>query len=644
MKKYIILFSIVFLVVLSFLIIQKNSGVKTNVKTFANYEELENFIKSSAIMAPPRYYALMNSQLAVKSESTVDYSKTNIQVEGVDEADIVKTDGKYIYAVKNQKVFITEAYPAEDLKIVSVIDMKDYPQQIFIYDDKLVVFGQKMYDYSILPYFSISKTFVNIYDISNKNEPKLEKEITLTGSYFQSRMIDNYIYVIISDPVYYQPPRPIPLPMISSGDETRTIQPKEIYYFGYPDNSYSYTTILSINLDNLDYNSKTFLIGNTQTLYVSKDNIYLTYTKHISEYEVSKRFIKEVVIPNLPNEVAAKVESKNFDDYNEFYEAVRIIDEYIYSLNEKDESEFITRIQKESDDFYNKISIDNQQTIINKLSIENGNVELVSSGQVPGSVLNQFSMDEYEGNFRVATTVYGFEQSKNNVYVLDQNLNVIGKIEGIAEGERIYSVRFINDKAYVVTFKQIDPFFVIDLSDPSNPEVLGYLKLPGVSDYLHPYDETHLIGFGRDIDEQGRVKGLKISIFDVSSVDNPVEISNYIVKGEYTYSEALYEHKAFLFSKEKNLLVIPATINEGRFYPLNSWSGLLVFNISLDDIKMKGRITHDGYYYQIRSLYIGDVLYSISESYIKANSIDDLSEIDQVQLGNAVYPLKVTSK
>jgi len=140
---------------------------------------------------------------------------------------------------------------------------------------------------------------------------------------------------------------------------------------------------------------------------------------------------------------------------------------------------------------------------------------------------------------------------RNNVYILDDNLKIVGTLEDLAPGESIYSARFLGDKGYMVTFRQMDPLFVIDVSVPDSPKVLGYLKIPGVSEYLHPYDENHVIGVGRDATAEGRMQGLKLSLFDVSDVANPKELSKYIIGNQGTYSEALNDHKSFLFNKER---------------------------------------------------------------------------------------------
>jgi uncharacterized secreted protein with C-terminal beta-propeller domain len=349
-----------------------------------------------------------------------------------------------------------------------------------------------------------------------------------------------------------------------------------------------------------------------------------------------------------------------------------------------------------------------QKTVVHRIAIDNGNIEYKANGEVPGYVLNQFSMDEQDGYFRIATTtrnewwgpgplgmgiaatrtqvlttqnqVQAAEssasqepQSSNNVYVLDSDLKIVGSLENLAPGESIYSARFIGNRCYLVTFKSIDPLFVIDLSDPANPKVLGQLKIPGFSDYLHPYDETHIIGVGKEVDESidadkvhspnavyyTAVGGVKLSLFDVSDVSNPKEIAKIAIGYTGTDSEALRDHKAFLFSKDKNLLVIPILLINEPFKDFGvrpvTWQGAYVFSTSLDTgFTLKGRITHapsnatnDYYYYYgpysvTRSLYIDNVLYTISEKSIKMNALDTLNEIKSVELPTPqeqIYPI-----
>jgi len=278
-------------------------------------------------------------------------------------------------------------------------------------------------------------------------------------------------------------------------------------------------------------------------------------------------------------------------------------------------------------------------------------------------------MDEYNGFFRIATTtghlswISSEATSRNHVYVLDMDLNIVGRLEDLAPGERIYSARFMGDRCYLVTFKKVDPLFVIDLEDPTNPTVLGQLKITGYSDYLHPYDENHIIGIGKETVEAEEgdfawYQGVKISLFDVSDVGNPKEIDKYEIGDRGTDSPVLSDHKAFLFDRTKNLLVIPvlvAEIDEEKYpngVPPNMygdyvWQGAYVFNVTVDQgFVLKGGITHlegdsdlkkSGYYFYSsysvkRSLYIDNVLYTISDKKIKMNNLEDLTEINEIEL------------
>jgi inhibitor of cysteine peptidase len=310
------------------------------------------------------------------------------------------------------------------------------------------------------------------------------------------------------------------------------------------------------------------------------------------------------------------------------------------------------------------------KTTIYSIKIDKQKITPVATGDVPGYLLNQFSMDEHNSYFRIATTVNNFNwrtfaaeaTSKNNVYVLDMSLNVVGKLEDLAPGEHIYSTRFMGDRCYLVTFRNIDPLFVIDLSDPTAPTVLGQLKVTGYSGYLHIYDENHIIGIGKETSLDAKedfawYQGVKISLFDVSDVSNPVEVAKYEIGDRGTDSPILYDHKSLLFNREKNLLVIPvmeAKINATNYdgnvpdyaYGEPVWQGAYVFNISPDGIELRGRITHMddtdllnmGYYYYYseytvqRSLYIENVLYTISGMKVKMNNLETLAEINTVKL------------
>jgi uncharacterized secreted protein with C-terminal beta-propeller domain len=306
-------------------------------------------------------------------------------------------------------------------------------------------------------------------------------------------------------------------------------------------------------------------------------------------------------------------------------------------------------------------------TSIYRVRVNGSELTFEAKGNVLGYVLNQYSMDEYNGHFRLATTSQKNQTQQNNVYVLDMNLNITGKVENLAKEERIYSARFMGDKCYLVTFRQVDPFFVLDMSNPAEPKVAGELKIPGYSSYLHPYDENHVIGLGKE----GNY--VKLSLFDVSNVYAPTEIAKFVVDGDYTDpaaydnstgwptnlfdytdSEALNDPKAFLFDSQKDgLLVIPmSSLKYGEIVGKDTtywgqtgyWQGAYVFKVTTSGFTLRGGITHQenttnsqyyGYDYNMwvhRALYIDNTLYTVSNGKVLLNSLDTLALITEVNL------------
>jgi len=293
-----------------------------------------------------------------------------------------------------------------------------------------------------------------------------------------------------------------------------------------------------------------------------------------------------------------------------------------------------------------------ESSTIHKVAISGGEVGYVCSVRVPGTILNQFSMDEHRADLRVATTLGqaspdGWETT-SGVYVFNATLEPLGNVTKIAPGERIFSARFLGDRAYLVTFRVIDPLFVLDLSDPAAPRVLGHLKIPGVSNYLHPYDERHILGFGLDTfegpDGIPRIGGLKLSLFDVEDVEHPREVAKYVIGDSGAYSEAVYDAKAFLFIPSRSLIVIPVAIPE-LTDPYAMWMGVYVISVTPEaGFALRGTLTdadvgqdpdNASWYWSgviRRSLSAGDYLYTVSNSFVTAYSIDGLARVARVSL------------
>jgi uncharacterized secreted protein with C-terminal beta-propeller domain len=258
---------------------------------------------------------------------------------------------------------------------------------------------------------------------------------------------------------------------------------------------------------------------------------------------------------------------------------------------------------------------------IYKFALGTDRVPLEATGAVPGWVLNQFSMDEEDGFLRIATTSWRGDLA-NNVFVLGQagdQLHVVGSLTDLGLGERLYAARFLGDRGFLVTFRQVDPLFTLDLSDPRNPQLVGELEVPGYSSYLHPVGEDYLIGLGRYADPAtGRVQGVQLSLFDVSDLANPARLAAYQFASDTwgSFSEAEWDHHAFSYFPEHDTLTVPLG--------LNWWetASLQVFGITPQDgIQFRGQIEHDSAVR--RSFQIGDYLYSVSDATIKVNAIAD---------------------
>lgn len=692
--------------------IKEQLAGQSEIKKFASLDELQEFLEVAAVstlsysrgmvgmgvgfaeemvsdsMAAPQ--AMMKSETsetlsarAGMGGASDDFSKTNVQVAGVDEADIIKTDGKYIYAVVQNNLYIVQAYPVETAAVLTKIEFKSRPQDIYINDDYLAVYGADDVFYNTDLYSRFRRrgsfTFFKVFDITDRKNPKQVRDLDFEGNYSNSRMIGDWVYFVTTNYNYYyiedEPVLPrlladgAELPLACS-DGAKCIMP-DMYYFNIPYSSYNFTSVTAINVRDAEaaLSQDVYLMSANQNMYVSKDNMYITYTKYVSEYQLETEVMKEIIYPRLSaknQEKIAKIEqAENYilSPEEKMRKIGEIIESYASSLTDEEQRNLEVELEAKMKQKYEDISKELEKTVIHKIAISEGNLEYQTFGEVTGQVLNQFSMDESKGYFRIATTKnrtwsrYDQEsqESYNNMYVLDKDMQVVGAVENLAEGERIYSVRFMGDRAYMVTFKQMDPLFAIDLSDPRNPKILGELKIPGFSNYLHPYDENILIGFGKDTGESEwggvQTKGLKLSLFDVSDVSDLKEIDTYIMGDAGSDSIALNDHKAFLFDREKNLLSIPVSIRESlgsRGWGNLTFSGAAVLTVDEKGFTLKGKIDHSdggrpssedywgGYQYWDntvkRSLYIDDVLYTFSNNYLKMNKLSDLELVKKLEL------------
>ena len=563
---------------------------------------------------------------AVKLVEGVDYSGTNLQEIGVDEADIVKTDGERIFVVSDNKLVVVSI---SDRSVIGSLDigseLSDFggfaanSSELFIDGNNLILIYQSWVDTSLgqaslgqdrlelNPTLSrssnVPSTLIARIDLTESN-PQIVDTLQIEGQYVSARSVGSVARVIVDNPLR--------LPMLLPGDSSdraadaaeqanrdiilkSTIEDWLPRYFandlnsgsanggsanggsappfvqlGSCDNVYApsvfsgfgMTTVISVPMsgDFKPDNSTTIMAPGRETVYASTESVYIATTNWLN--------------PSTLEE----------------------------PVTEDDAARMLADVKRTS---IHRFDISNLET-----------AQYEASGSVPGAIHNQFSLSEHKGYLRVVTTTdtwtgaefdefdaeFGVESSgladsfalprrSSQVRVLRQEgdaLVEVGSVGDIGRGENVHSVRFVGDVGYVVTFRQIDPFYTIDLSDPLNPQILGELKIPGFSSYLHPIREGFVLGVGSDATDQGRLIGAKVSLFDVRDLENPKEVAVWVAPGGW--NSIGWDHRAFLWWAPENLAVIPVTTHTDTGA---SWSGAVVLRVSDSSIVEVGRISND---------------------------------------------------
>lgn len=514
------------------------------------------------------------------------YSATNVQVQGVDEDDIVKTDGEHIYLASYQGVTIIDAVPADQMTVIGTIDAGLLATSeegiethvsiigLLLREDRLVVIGQ-VYSWAVQYEEDVSvawvidnfpRTVAAVYDVTDPSAPGLVGIVGISGWYLTSRAVDGFVYLVTNHYIYTYDDRYV-LPVVSSEDDGEEIDATDVLYDPTASDASSFTNVLALDVGTMEVSTVSVLTGFSSTVYMSEDNLYLSYQKWAGDV--------------------------TFED----------------GLVEPDRSDSAT-------------------TTIHKIRTEGTTMTVAASGTVNGWLLNQFSLDEQDGFLRIATTT-SWEDRENAVYVLGPDLDVVGALEGLAPGESIFSARFIGDRLYMVTFLQTDPLFVVDLSDPQRPRVLGELEMPGVSTYLHPVGDGLLLGVGMEN------WTLKVALYDVSDPENPTELGKYMGEEESTYSPAQYDHKAFLYDDASGRMVLPICSYDwgGEDGTYSCWQGFIVLAVGADTgVQSAGGIEHAAYC--MRSLTIGDTLYTVSSEHVMANDLSTLESFGSLEYGD----------
>lgn len=605
------------------------------IKKFASEEEFKDYIAGRS--GQNAYYgrgggevaiglAAPMADMAVKTESMAAaegggmepaperVSGTNVQVEGIDEPDIVKTDGKelYISSMKNYYPIYREVmtapavegimpprYPSGGVNLV-----KAFPPADMKKDSKIDHYGDLLISDNVLIVFAEDKKIYG-FDVSDKAKPKEVWSVKLSGreNLVNARLMDGKIYVVSQSSVNYSKPCPI-VPMTVGKDDVQ-IACTDIYYPPAASSADITYNVVSLDAATGKVTAKTSFVGAgwNSVFYMSENAIYLTYQGELDMVGFVYGFFSENsdLVPAWVLEKLGKLRSYDLSPNTKTTELYNIFNQYQNSIDEDEALKMQNEMSNRLGKYYETHRRDLEQTGIVKIALNK--MEVAAAGQVPGIPLNQFSLDEHEDHLRIAVTVgqmwWGFSnisrpnQTVNDVYVLDDDLKITGSVKDMGKEERIYSVRFIGDRGYVVTFRQTDPFYVLDLSNPRNPALRGELKIPGYSSYLHPIGDHKVLGIGKE-DSQ-----VKVSLFDASSPENPQEKSKYTLS-EY-WSEAMNNHHAFLLDSKHQVFFMPGS------------QGGYVFSYAKDELKLVKAVSANNIK---RAVYLNDYLYLIGDQEI----------------------------
>ncbi|MBQ9931113.1 MAG: beta-propeller domain-containing protein [Firmicutes bacterium] len=555
--------------------------------------------------APAGDFVVNDTAMDVPEAEKSDYSGTNVQVEGIDEGDIVKTDGEYIYVLSGDTVKIVDAAGRNTKKISSFQVGKgnrdekgyqyyEYPSELYVDGDRLMVVlsvseyaDRSHLKMAVKPVEYSERTEIVVYDISDRAMPRKLTTAGQDGYYLTSRLTGGTLYLLTSysvrsfdkeDPETY-------IPYLYRGGEDELVASSDICMVETPRFA-GYTVISAIDVNSGNILSNRSVAGGGNTVYMNYENLYLTRTVYDTQ-------------------ISDPIE----------------------------EGPYIVETYKET-----------SCTEILRFELNDGALYLAAEGKVPGTLLNQFSMDEYDDHFRVVTTVNDYSYTSytdeahgwvnyewsddvttNALFVLDMDLNKTGSVEGLGADERVYSVRFTGDIGYFVTFRETDPLFAVDLSDPNAPQVLSALKIPGFSQYLHPFADGRLLGLGMDADEEtGWTKTMKLSMFDTSDPADVREKSTLLL--DSYWSVALNNHKAILVSAEKDLIAFP-TEEEYVIFGYSEEQGFYqrgTFSIQCDD-----------WWYLMsnaRGMYIDDYVYICNPNLVAVFDLTDLSPVMQLDI------------
>ncbi len=523
----------------------------------------------------PMEEPLVMEATADSSSGSVQSTDTNLQEPGVDEADVIKVRGDLAYILRADGVHVVRVWPAADFGEIAHVALKGAPIGLFAVDDRVVAITSLSWGddgfqgMEPMAYYGLE---VSMLDVRDPTAPRVVRQTTINGNYVSSRRLQDRVVLIVNNAMTHVPyPYQLYRPEVDCAANMGTIR-----------------THMQAEIDKrrlADWLPPLFNAGTGGARTVHEaGRVYVSGMRGSSVVSVVQLTIDE----NATRDRAATIVGSASTIYaspQAVYAAQSISPQWDAMALAASEADSTT-----------------EQTAIHVFALSGDGPAYRGTGTVPGTLLNQFAMSEYEHVLRVATTVRTPSLS-NSVYTLDAthaDLPVLGHVDGLGANESIYAVRFVGDHGYVVTFKKIDPLFVIDLSRPAAPAVLGELKVPGFSTYLHPIAENRLIGIGKDAEDQGNFawfQGLKVSLFDVARTSTPTEVDHMIIGARGSDSPALYDHHAVTYDPTRNLLALPVTVTKGATagnqFGAFDYSGVHIYRVTPDGLELTGVVRDD---------------------------------------------------
>jgi len=615
------------------------------VKKFLSEEEFKNYLKNASEYS---YYGagsfsdrrtLMKEGMTIASPMANEvtgatggsaqgrFSETNVQVARIDEPDIVKTDGKEIY-FSREGYYYWDQFDFETTRMIMPPQrnggtslIKAFPPADLALDVKIDKNGQLLLNKNVLVIFNGEKIYG--YNVSDPKNPKEKWNVELDEQNYVigARLYNGKIYLTTKERVDYD--HPCLLEPLAVNGKPLAINCLDIYHPVTDMPADVIFTAFVINPESGNVEKNVAFVGSSESsvFYMSESAIYITYPFYQDLVKFTYNFFNEKGKDLIPASTLNKI--KNLISYDisptsKMTELGIITDKFLNSLDNDERLKIENEFQNRMADYYKANIRELQGTGLVKIGLDK--FEVSANGSVPGTLLNQFSLDEYKGNLRVATTIgegyfgmfngiSGGRKTVNDVYVLDKNLNITGSVKDLGIQEKIYSVRFLEDKGYVVTFRETDPFYVLDLSVPNKPELVGELKIPGYSAYLHPITEDKILGIGKEGSQ------VKISLFDVANPKTPTEKSKYVLN-EY-WSEILNNHHAFLMDAKHEVFFLPGS------------QGGYIFSYKGDQLKLVKAVSNIS---AKRAIYINDYLYIIGDSQIIILNENDWAKVNKLDL------------